>query len=201
VGHSFGSVVAVAAALEAKDNGGPNIAGLVVMDGALEPDYVPVFLKLLRVPLLGWLSVKLTSAPFRTRLMLLRAYHDRSKVTEQLVELYAAYQRMPGTEHAMIATAGKMVPENLPELRQKLAGLRIPVLNLWGEQDIVVKRAGAESVCKVLPRCRLVVIPDAGHIPQEETPAKITPLLREFLDQRGVSGRTLTKSSIAGAKK
>jgi hypothetical protein len=46
-----------------------------------------------------------------------------------------------------------------------------------------------------------VVIPDAGHIPQEETPAKITPLLREFLDQRGVSGRTLTKSSIAGAKK
>jgi pimeloyl-ACP methyl ester carboxylesterase len=115
--------------------------------------------------------------------MLLRAYHDHSKVTEELVELYARYQKIPGTEHAMVATARQMVPENLPLLRQKISALRVPVLNLWGEQDAVVKRAGAESVCEILPRCRLVVIPDAGHMPQEETPEQIIPLLREFLDQ------------------
>jgi pimeloyl-ACP methyl ester carboxylesterase len=183
VGHSFGSIVAVAAAVQAKHSGSPNITGLVVIDGALAPEHVPFFLKLLRVPLLGWLSVKLTTAPFRTRLMLLRAYHDHSKVTEELVELYARYQKIPGTEHAMVATARQMVPENLPLLRQKISALRVPVLNLWGEQDAVVKRAGAESVCEILPRCRLVVIPDAGHMPQEETPEQIIPLLREFLDQ------------------
>jgi pimeloyl-ACP methyl ester carboxylesterase len=190
VGHSFGSIVAVAAALQASDSPDPDIRGLVIIDGALEPEHVPFFLKLLRVPLLGWLSVKLTTAPFRTRLMLLRAFYDDSKVTDELVELYAGYQRIPGTEHAMIATAGHMVPENLPLLREKLAGLRIPVLNIWGGQDVVVKRPGADSVCKILPQCRMAVIADSGHVPQEETPSKFIPLLRQFLDQlpRGASG-------------
>ena len=197
VGHSFGSIVAVVAALHASESRDPNVAGVVVIDGALEPRYVPVFLKLLRVPLLGWLSVQLTTAPFRTRLMLRRAFYDDSKVTEELVELYAKYQRIPGTEHAMIATARQMVPDNLPLLKEKLAALRIPVLNLWGEQDVIVKRPGAESVCKILPRCRLVGIADSGHVPQEEAPARVIPLLREFLDQlsRGVSGGPQPKSA------
>jgi pimeloyl-ACP methyl ester carboxylesterase len=183
VGHSYGSIVAVSAALQASDVPDLNVTGVVVIDGALEPQYVPAFLKLLRVPVIGWLSVKLTSAPFRTRLMLLRAFHDHSKVTEELVSLYARYQTIPGTEHAIMAMAGQMVPDNLRLLRQKLAALNIPVLNLWGEKDIIIKRAGAESVCKALPQCRLVTIPDAGHVPQEETPAQIIPLLRDFLDQ------------------
>jgi pimeloyl-ACP methyl ester carboxylesterase len=193
VGHSFGSVVAVTAALQASQSSDPNVTGLVIIDGALGLEHVPFFLKLLRVPLLGWLGVKLTTAPFRTRLMLRRAFHDDSKVTDELVELYAGYQRIPGTEQAMIATARQMVPENFPLLREKLAALRIPVLNIWGEEDVIVKRPGAESVCKILPRCRLVVIANSGHVPQEETPAQVVPLLREFLDQlsRGDSGGAL----------
>lgn len=189
VGHSFGSIVAVVAALRASEGGNPNITGLVVIGGALDPQHVPFFLKLLRVPLLGWLSVKLTSAQFRTRLMLLRAFHDHSKVTDELVELYAGFQRLPGTEHAMMATAREIIPENFPALREKLGALSIPVLNIWGEQDVIVKRPGANSVCKILPRCRLVVIGDSGHVPQEEAPAMVIPLLREFLGQfsRGAS--------------
>ena len=196
VGHSYGSIVAVSTALQASDTPDLNITGLVVIDGALEPKYVPAFLKLLRVPLLGWLSVKLTSAQFRTRLMLLRAFHDHSKVTEELVSLYARYQEIPGTEHAMMTIAGQMVPDNLPLLREKLATLSIPVLNLWGEQDIIIKRAGAESVCKALPQCRLVTVPNAGHVPQEETPVQVIPLLRDFLNQvsPGAAGDALTGS-------
>jgi pimeloyl-ACP methyl ester carboxylesterase len=203
VGHSFGSIVAVAAALQAGESPDPDITGLVLIGAALAPEHVPFFLKLLRVPLLGWLSVKLTTAPFRTRLMLLRAFYDHSKVTDELVELYARYQRIPGTEHAMVATAEQMVPENLPLLREKLATLRIPVLNIWGEQDVIVKRPGAESVCKILPRCRLGVITDSGHVPQEETPAKVVPLLREFFENlsQEASGGSLPTSSLSGGSK
>jgi pimeloyl-ACP methyl ester carboxylesterase len=193
VGHSYGSIVAVSAALQAGDAADLKVTGLVVIDGALEPQYVPAFLKLLRVPVIGWLTVKLTSAPFRTRFMLLRAFHDDSKVTEELVSLYAGYQTIPGTEHAIMAVAGQIVPDNLPLLRQKLAALNIPVLNVWGEEDIIIKRAGAESVCKILPQCRLVTIPNAGHVPQEETPAQTIPLLRDFLNQisPGAAGEAL----------
>ena len=200
VGHSFGTIVAVAAAVAAKDAAAPNITGLVIIDGALAAEHVPFFLKLLRVPVLGWLNGKLTTARFRTRLALLRAFYDDSKVTDELVELYSRYQTIPGTEQAMLATARQIVPENLPELRQKIACLEFPVLNVWGEQDMVVKRAGAESVCEILPRCRLVVIPNAGHIPQEETPLQVIPVLREFLDQisREASGGARTKQPQRG---
>jgi pimeloyl-ACP methyl ester carboxylesterase len=199
VGHSFGSAVAVNAALQASESPELNIAGLVVIDGALEPEYIPVFLNLLRVPVLGWLSVKLTSAPFRTRLMLRRAFYDDSKVTEDLVELYAKYQRIPGTDNAMIATAKQVVPEDFFLLREKLTALRIPVLNLWGEQDVIINRQGAESVCKILLRCRLRVIADSGHIPLEEAPAKVVSLLREFLDQltREASGGALPQGALS----
>lgn len=196
VGHSFGAIVAVAAAVAAKDAAAPNITGLVIIDGALAAEHMPFLLKLVqRFPVLGWLNVKLTTARFRTRVMLLRAFYDDSKVTDELVELYSQYQTIPGTEQAMLATARQMVPENLPELKQKIACLELPVLNVWGKQDIVVKRAGAESVCEILPRCRLVVIPNAGHIPQEETPLRAILVLREFLDQisREASGGARTK--------
>ena len=199
VGHSLGSIVATIAALQASQSPDLNIRGLVIIDGALEPEYVPVFLNLLRVPVLGWLSVKLTTAEFRTRLMLRRAFYDDSKVTDDLVELYAKYQRIPGTEHAMIATARQMVPENFPLLEEKLAALTIPVVNIWGEQDVIVKRPGAESVCKILPQCRLVVIANSGHVPQEEVPAKVIPVLREFLDRLSseTSGGSLPKSGLS----
>lgn len=201
VGHSFGTIVAVAAAVAAKAAAAPNITGLVIIDGALAAEHMPFFLKLVRVPVLGWLNVKLTTARFRTRLMLLRAFYDDSKVTDELVELYSRYQTIPGTEQAMLATARRMVPENLPEIRQKIACLEIPVLNVWGEQDAVVTRAGAESVCEILPQCRLVVIPNAGHIPQEEAPLQVIPVLREFLDQisrREAPGGGRTKQSQRG---
>jgi hypothetical protein len=36
----------------------------------------------------------------------------------------------------------------------------------------------------------MAVIADSGHVPQEETPSKFVPLLRQFLEQlsRGASG-------------
>jgi pimeloyl-ACP methyl ester carboxylesterase len=57
-------------------------------------------------------------------------------------------------------------------------------MNIWGEYDKVVPRAGAQSVCMVVRKCKLLVVEDVGHIPQEETPEKIIPLLRDFLHAR-----------------
>jgi pimeloyl-ACP methyl ester carboxylesterase len=123
VGHSFGSVVALAAALEARKTSAPAVAGLVLIAGTVDGDNLPSFLRLLRTPLIGWLSVKLTSAPFRTRLMLKRAYYDDRKVTESLVELYAQYQEIAGTEYAMLRTAAQLVPANFLDLKEDLSKL------------------------------------------------------------------------------
>jgi pimeloyl-ACP methyl ester carboxylesterase len=77
VGHSFGSVVRLAAALHAQRDGSSGvIAALVLIAGSVDAENVPFVLRLLRTPILGWLTLKLTSASFRTRLMLKHAYYE-----------------------------------------------------------------------------------------------------------------------------
>jgi pimeloyl-ACP methyl ester carboxylesterase len=182
VGHSFGSVVALTVALESQrgSSSGP-ITGLLLIAGSVDVKNLPFVLRVLRAPLMGWLSLKLTSVPFRTRLMLKRGYHDDSKVTESLVELYAQYQRIAGSGYALMRTAEQIVPPDYPRLKEALAKLEIPVMNIWGEHDKVIPRSSVESLRRLLPNCALVTVERTGHVPQEERPEKVISLLREFL--------------------
>ena len=89
VGHSLGVVVGLGVALELqKNNSSRSVNRLFAIAGSVDVDNFPLALRILRTRVLGWLSLKLTSASFRTKLMLKRAYRDDSKVTDYLVELY-----------------------------------------------------------------------------------------------------------------
>lgn len=181
VGHSYGSVVALAVALETRNHMQGLVSGAAMISGSVDIDNLPFVLRLLRTPLIGWLSVKLTSASFRTRLLLERAYYDDSKVTDSLVELYAQYQRVPGTEYALLRTAEQIVPSDFLRLKGELRKLEVPVINVWGKHDEVIPKAGAESVCRLLPKCALITLEDVGHVAQEEAPEKVVALIKEFL--------------------
>lgn len=181
VGNSFGCAVALMAALKAQETFPRKVSGLVLIAGTVDPDNLPFYLRLLRQPVLGWLTVKLTPASFGTRLILNRAYYDDEKVTDSLVETYAKYQRIPGTDHALLTTARQMVPQNLSDVREKLAKLSLPVLKIIGKHDQIISQESAESVCEILPRCRTVIIDEVGHVPHEEKPDKIIALVREFM--------------------
>jgi len=156
VGHSYGSVVALAVALETRNHMQELVSGLALISGSVDVDNLPFVLRLLRTPLIGWLTLKLTSASFRTRLMLKHAYYDDSKVTDSLVELYAKYQSIPGTNYALIKTAEQLIPVDTSHIKRELAQLKIPVMNVWGQHDRIIPRAGAESVCQWVPRCELI---------------------------------------------
>ncbi|HWP60846.1 MAG TPA: alpha/beta fold hydrolase [Candidatus Acidoferrales bacterium] len=179
VGHSFGAAVAVRAALE--DGARELVSGLVLIGGSLDADRLPFAFNLLRAPLLGWLSLKLTTASFRTRMMLKRVYHDDSKVTDDLVELYAKYQRGAGAHYMLLKTAQQIVPPDLRLLEAKARKMELPAINIWGTQDKVITRASAEAVCGVLRNCAFIALEGVGHIPQEEAPEQVVVLLKEFL--------------------
>lgn len=185
VGHSLGSVLAVTAALKGQKISTDLISGLVLLAGSLDPQSLPFFLRLLRFPPAGWLMMKLTSASFRTRMVLRKSVYEKEKVTESLVELYAKYQRIPGTDCALLKTAEQMVPHDASQLKEEVRKLKIPVLNILGEHDEVISRENGEEVCKVLPRCSTVIVDGVGHIPHEEKPENVIPLLKDFI--RGLS--------------
>lgn len=181
VAHSLGSVIAVTAALKAQRNTADLISGLFLLTASLDPESLPLFLKLLGFPPTGWLIMKLTTASFRTRLALRKSVYDKQKITDFWVELYAKYQRIPGTDHAFRETAARMVPQDSSQLKDELRKLKLPVLSILGEHDEVIPKESGEAVCQVLPQCTTVIVDGVGHIPHEEKSEKVVRLLREFL--------------------
>jgi pimeloyl-ACP methyl ester carboxylesterase len=74
-----------------------------------------------------------------------------------------------------------MIPADISGLREALKNLQIPTLNIIGEHDQIISRESAERVCQLLPRCRAVTIEQAGHVPQEEKPEEVIPLIKDFV--------------------
>ncbi len=181
VGHSLGSGVALLAAL--KDHNRPChlVSGLVLIGGAAYPVHLRLLIRWLSMPVIGWLAMKLTSASFRTRLGLRGAFYNNAAVTDSLVELYAKYQRMPGTDYALLKTAERFIPPDIDSVRQEYRKLQIPVVNVLGEYDRIISRSTAEGLCKLLPRCGLVMVEGVGHIPQEERRDEIVHLIKTFM--------------------
>jgi pimeloyl-ACP methyl ester carboxylesterase len=57
-----------------------------------------------------------------------------------------------------------------PKLRYRLHRIDVPTLLIWGAHDGVVSVAYAEAYRQMIPGAQLVVIPEAGHLPQVEQP-------------------------------
>lgn len=183
IGNSFGSAVALMVALKDQQKGSETVSGLILIAGTVDPESLPFYLRLLRLPVIGWLTVKLTPVSFGTRLILHRAYYDDGKVTDSLVETYAKYQRIAGTDHSLLTTARQMVPTDVSDLTAKLGGLDVPVLQIIGRHDQIISRESAEGACQILPRCRAVIIDEAGHVPHEEKPDEVVPVLKGFISK------------------
>lgn len=68
-------------------------------------------------------------------------------------------------------------------LEQKLSDLRIPSLVITGEHDLTVKTEESLRLARDIPGAELEVIPDCGHLPQEETPRAFVTAVSSFLQK------------------
>lgn len=66
----------------------------------------------------------------------------------------------------------------IPSLRS----VRSPTLVFWGAKDRLLPSALGEVFCREIPDCRLVVLPDGGHVPMLECPAELHRHLLGFLE-------------------
>ncbi len=90
--------------------------------------------------------------------------------------------------HELFQGAGK--PGFLPALeallsysfRDRLVGIEIPVLIVWGEFDMLVPVGDATEYATLIgANARRVVFNDTGHVPMIERPTRFNALLAEFL--------------------
>src|SRR5215470_10255528 len=103
VGHSFGGGVALAAIVGARLEG--RLRNLVLIDSMAYRQAFPWFIRAMRVPILGPLSVFLLPKALQVRFVLRSAYHRPARITGDAVETYAAPLRQPDGRRALIEMA------------------------------------------------------------------------------------------------
>lgn len=181
VGHSFGGGIALLLALEANRRLEGRISRLVLLDTIAYPQHIPVFFRLLDVPLVSQLGVRMVPPSVQTRVALRIAYLDDSKIDPEEVAIYAAPLKTAAGKHAIIHSARQIMPDGIAELSERYKTIELPTLILWCDHDRIVPLEVGLRLRRTLPNSTLRLVEDCGHMPQEEQPELTLQLIKAFI--------------------
>lgn len=117
----------------------------------------------------------------RIRQILENVYY-RGMVTAEIVNGY--YDRIvTGRWTASLLAMTRDMHNNT--ITFALEDLAFPTLILWGEHDTVVRRTDIDRWKDRIPAAEFHVIPEAGHLPMEESPASFNDIVLAFLGSHG----------------
>ncbi len=197
VGHSFGGGVALALALQADGRLKGRISKLVLIDTIAYPQKVPIFFKLLAVPGLSHLSVRMVPASMQVSVALKLAYYDESKITDETLEAYTAPLKTAAGKHAVIHSARQIVPPDLEEISSRYGTIQLPTLIMWCDHDKIVPMDIGLKLRRTIPNSDFQLVKSCGHIPQEEQPEQTLQILEPFLDGRNQASLQMPTGSAS----
>ncbi|MEO1689263.1 MAG: alpha/beta hydrolase, partial [Pseudomonadota bacterium] len=177
VGNSFGGRIAWTSAIHLPDR----VAGLILVNSSgfvTEPVEVPAGFALAGLPGVRE-ALRNTLPRFLVRMSLESVYADPARVTEEEVDRFYDITLREGNRDALIgrfrmSPAGADVP--------RIPDIAAPTLVLWGAEDRLIPPAAARSFAEAIPGAQLAILPDLGHVPQIEDPARSLPPVAAFLD-------------------
>jgi len=190
VGHSWGTLVALAFALRHRSD----TAGLVLLSGYYFPNFrldamlvaigaIPLLGDVLRYtisPLFGWLMMPLTK-----RLM----FAPASMTGRFKAEYSAAMALRPWQIRATVVDGALMVPCALA-LRARYGELSMPMVIMAGDRDLVVSHRHAERLHATVQGSDLRIVPGVGHMVHHVATSEIVQAIE--LAARSSSERTPT---------
>ena len=181
VGHSLGGGVALALTVHLNLTQPETVARLVLLDSIAYRQPVPLFIELLRTPVLADVGLLATPPELEVYKGLVAAYADPQKITLEAVSAYARPLYDPGGRQALVKTAQGIIPTNLSSLIAGYRTIQQPTLLIWCRADRVVPLWVGRRLARALPNAQLSLLKGCGHIPQEEEPAATLRLIKTFL--------------------
>jgi pimeloyl-ACP methyl ester carboxylesterase len=178
VGNSLGGAEVMLVAAERPEL----VEALILVAPATPLGPIPWPVRILRTPGLGGVVLALVTRPFVAFGLRHRVYARASRVTEAAIDDAWRPLRVPGTRRAALR-AIRTDPADYEGLE---ARIRTPTLIVWGERDRMLPASEGDRLAARIPGAELVVIPDAGHLPQRERPEAFAAVVAEFLKRRTV---------------
>ncbi len=179
IGNSTGGTIALLTALRHPES----VEGLVLADAMIYSGYatseVPAFIKpALKAlsPLFAGLMKFLIS---RLYMRLIRAmWYKKERLGNDVL---AAFRSDLMTDNWSRAFWELFSETHHLRLDERLKTMSRPSLVITGEHDSMVKKDESIQLAGELPCAELVVVPDCGHLPQEEQPEAFVQAVRKFL--------------------
>jgi pimeloyl-ACP methyl ester carboxylesterase len=184
VGNSFGGALSLWLSIMLLDNQPGRLRSLVLIDAGAYKQYIPGYVKLIGVPIIGAAAIYLTPARCMAKSILKMAYYDPKKITADQIAAYAAPIASPGGKHALLETGKQIIPPNINELTARYKDINVPTLIIWGKQDQIINPIVGDLLDQAIPNSTLKWIDQCGHVPQEERPEATIPLILDFLQSR-----------------
>jgi pimeloyl-ACP methyl ester carboxylesterase len=183
VGNSLGGTIAMNFALKYPTR----VQALILVDPAVyNSGGVPRWIK----PLLGTSQMNHLGPLIARRILnsgpelLQMAWHDPSKLTPGVIAGYRKPLQIANWDRALWELT--KAPEGV-DLPAHLGEFNLPVLVVTGDDDRIVPTADSIRLAGELPGMELVIIPAAGHVPQEEQPGKFIEAILDFLIRQSLS--------------
>ncbi len=180
VGSSAGGVIAGLVALEHPDM----VEKMVLVGSGGFGREVSWFLRVISIPVVGdlvyqpWLNNRMGATK--------QLFYRPPAILDELLPEMNRLKLLPGARSAMLRSVRSSV--NLMGLRpqgyilERLKSCPVPLMTIWGADDIIIPVSHAEAVRRELPESVVRIIPRCGHWPHMEQPSQFNPMLTSFLN-------------------
>jgi pimeloyl-ACP methyl ester carboxylesterase len=106
------------------------------------------------------------------------AWHDPTKITP---EIWAGYTEPLQTLDWDVGLWQFQSAPRTASYANRLKEITMPALVIAGDDDRVIPTQKSIDLAQVLPNAKLVVIPNSGHVPHEETPNEFMQAMKDWL--------------------
>ena len=183
MGNSYGGAVSLLVSIRLCQEEPRRLSKLILIDSGGYNQDLPWHLKLIRTPFLGWLALHFVPPSMNTLTVLLYSYCRKRLITWKQCKAYAKPISSPGGRQALLKVAKQAVPENFEEFTAQYPTISVPTLIVWGRDDKVIPLAIGEKLKQDIPDSKMVIIDEAGHVPQEEKPEETIAAIVKFLKE------------------
>jgi len=175
-GNSMGGGVSLYTTI----NNPERVTHLILIDAAGYPMNGP---KLVRWTTKSWMRpfAKPFFGKWILRMGLKQVYYDDKKVTPELVELYGRPFMMKNGKDVPFWFFQNFSERDLEKESKRIPGVKVPTLIIWGENDAWVPLEHAKFFHRDIKGSELVIIPECGHLPEEEKPKEVVKAILDFL--------------------
>ena len=180
-GNSTGGTIAMLTALRYPQH----VEGLVLVDAMIYSGYatseVPSFIKPVMKAMTPFFSHLMRFLIARLYSRVIRAmWYEKKKLGGDVLEGFREDQMIGDWSRAFWEV---FLETHYLRLDEQLKTMVQQSLVITGEHDTMVKMEESMRLASELPFAELVVVPDCGHLPQEEQPEAFVLAVRKFLNR------------------